>query len=41
MEVKNEITRETSGGRSTLVVTPDTGNVMFRKSTASLPKRVK
>jgi len=32
MEVKNEMTREINGGRSRLVVTPDMGKVMFRKS---------
>jgi hypothetical protein len=33
MEVKKEMTIETRGGRSTFVVTPEMGNVVFRKST--------
>jgi len=32
MEVKKEITMEISGGRRRLVVTPDIGKVVFRKS---------
>jgi hypothetical protein len=32
MEVKKEITREIKGGRRILVVTPDMGKVMCRKS---------
>jgi hypothetical protein len=32
MEVKKEMTSETSGGRSRLVVTPEIGKVMFKKS---------
>jgi hypothetical protein len=32
MDVKKEITRETKGGRRTLVVTPDIGKVIFSKS---------
>jgi hypothetical protein len=37
MEVKKEITKDTSGGRRTFVVTPDMGNVMLRKSMNSVP----
>jgi hypothetical protein len=37
MEVKKEITIDTKGGRSTFVVTPDMGKVMFRKSMNYVP----
>jgi hypothetical protein len=37
MEVKKEMTSDTSGGRSRLVVTPEMGNVMFKKSTTIPP----
>jgi len=32
MEVKNEMIREINGGSRILVVTPDMGKVMFKKS---------
>jgi hypothetical protein len=38
MEVKKEITRETSGGSSAFVVTPDTGKVIWSRS-IMLPRR--
>jgi hypothetical protein len=41
IEVKNEMTREINGGRSTLVDTPETGKVMFNQSTGSPPPFLK
>jgi len=32
MDVKKEMAREMSGGRRTLMVTPDIGKVMFKMS---------
>jgi hypothetical protein len=40
MDVKNEMTGGTNGGRRTLVVTPDTGNVMFRRPLTVPPEFV-
>jgi hypothetical protein len=37
MEVKNEMTREINGGSRILVVTPDMGKVIVKKSMASCP----